>query len=128
MDNGKQLYYKQGKRYYPYSKIKDTPGQFFFLEKWEDGTEEYIPLNKDTMDWLTWRGRPKEGIWKIERNSHYYIGDYNISTFRIQIEKYRDQLINAIDQAMKNVDGKYISRNELVTEILNEFDKEVNGV
>lgn len=117
----KQLYYKKGRRYYEYIKNKDIPNnQLYYIDS-SDG--ELIPYNSDTMEWFNYNGIPKAGIWKVHDSGYSWIGDYDITDFRIELEKYRDIMLTAVDNALKACDNKFVSQNDIVSEILNQLDK-----
>ena len=115
----KKLYIKNGKRYKEYTKHRDIPNnQVYYMEG-----DEFVPYNSDTMDWFNYKGRPKCGIWKVYDNGHTWIGDYDMTDFRIELEKYRDMMLDALDIALKNCDNKFVSRNDIISEIFNQLDK-----
>ena len=115
----KKLYIKNGKRYKEYIKHKEIPhNQLYYI----DGGE-FVPYNSDTMDWYSYKGRPSDGVWKVYPSGATRIGDYDITDFRIELEKYRDMMLEAIDTALKNCDNKYVSRNDIVSEIFDQLDK-----
>jgi hypothetical protein len=115
----KKLYVKVGRRYKPYMPNVEVPNnQIYFIE---DG--EIVPYNSDTMDWFSYKGRPVEGVWYCRKNGHSWIGDFGMSDFRIRLEKYREVVLTAIETALKNCDNKYLSRNDIASEILNELSK-----
>lgn len=117
----KQLYIKVGKRYQRYFPNVEIPNnQMYFIDN-----DEIVPYNSDTMDWFTYRGIPKEGVWYCRNNGYSWIGEFGMSSFRIKLEKYREIVLTAIETAFKNCDNKYLSRNDIASEILNELGKYV---
>ena len=115
----KILYYKKGRRYYEYIKNKEIPNnQLYYIDN-----GEFVPYDAMTMDWYTYRGRLKNGIWKVCNNGSTYIGDYGMGEFRIKFEKYRDLLVKCIVQALENSEGKYMNAHGITTEIMNELSK-----
>lgn len=115
----KKLYYKQGRRYKEYTKHRSIPeNQLYFL----DG-DEFVPYNTDSMSWYDYKGSPALGLWKVYPSGATRIGDYDMTDFRIELEKYHDIIVDAIDKALKACDGKWVSHSDIAREILNQIDK-----
>ena len=119
LDKQKQLYYKVGRRYHEYIKHQDIPNnQLYFY----DG-DELVPYNSDTMSWYSYTGRVANGIWKVYDSGATRIGDYDMTAFRIELEKYHDLMVKAVDLGLKACEDKYVSISDIAREILNQVDK-----
>jgi hypothetical protein len=115
----KKLYYKKGRRYKEYARHREIPQhQLYFLDN-----GEFVPYDTLTMDWYNAFSKPANGIWKVFPSGATKIAEYEITDFRIELEKYRDMMLTAMEIAFKNSENKYISRNDVVSEIFDQLDK-----
>lgn len=119
MDKEKQLYYKKGRRYIEYTKHRDIPNnQLYFY----DG-DELVPYNEETMSWYSYKGSPSLGLWKVYPSGCTRIGEYDMTDFRIELDKYHDLMVKAVSDGLKECDGKWVSHSDIAREILNQIDK-----
>jgi hypothetical protein len=117
----KKLYYKEGRRYKEYIKHIEIPSrQLYFL----DG-EEFVPYDTMTMDWFSYKGRPKNGVWKVYDSGCTWIGDYDITDTRIELEKYKELIVDAVNEGFAKCAGQYVSYNDIANEILNRLSEKI---
>lgn len=111
----KQLYYKEGRRYKEFVKIRETPNPLYYQD--EDG--EFVPLCEETQVWYS--GKPSEGIWLVRKNSHSWIGDFKTTSERLALEKYREQITEAFEKAMEKRENIPISNHEIISCVLDSL-------
>jgi hypothetical protein len=110
----KQLYYKKGRKYVEFQPPW-TPTDLLY---YQDNDGEFIPLCEETARWYI--GRPVDGVWLVrdQGKSATHIGDFKITSSRIGLEQYREQILNAMIIALEKKENGSFNNNQIATYIL----------
>jgi hypothetical protein len=111
----KQLYYKKGRRYVEFQPPL-TPSQLVY---YQDHTGDFIPLCDESARWFN--GYPSEGIWIVRKNSRSCVGDFKITSRRLALEEYREQITEAFTKEMEKRGSDPISNHDIISCVLNSL-------
>ena len=117
--NEKQLYFKKGRRYYPFESDHSPPKNLYF----KDVNGEFVELNYNTAQWFN--GFPSEGVWLVGKTdySKYLtkIGGFDTTPARLSLEVIREDFLKALNLTIEKSHKHPMSANEIATETFDEI-------